>query len=93
MSDFDFSAMTSDILVAKFALEDDINSVVEHMKKAGNNSKVMTKDAYVSWVIFKGIREMNEFKETYKEIFGEELITELLTPEENKVVKEFEPES
>lgn len=93
LSDFDFSAMTSDILVAKYALEDDINSVVEHMKKAGNNSKVMTKDAYVSWVIFKGIREMDEFKDAYKEIFGEELITELLTPEENKVVKEFEPES
>ena len=93
LSDFDFSAMTSDILVAKYALEDDINSVVEHMKKAGNNSKVMTKDAYVSWVIFKSIREMDEFKDAYKEIFGEELITELLTPEENKVVKEFEPES
>lgn len=93
LSEFDFSAMTSDILVAKYALEDDINSVVEHMKKAGNNSKVMTKDAYVSWVIFKGIREMDEFKDAYKEIFGEELITELLTPEENKVVKEFEPES
>ena len=87
---FDFSAMTSDILVAKYALENNIEGMTEHMRKAGNNSKVMTKAAYVSWVIFDDMREKEEFKDAYKEIFGEELQADSLTPQENKVVKEYE---
>lgn len=90
LSAFDFSAMTSDILVAKYALENNIEGVIEHMRKAGSNSKVMTKDAYVSWVIFNEMREKTEFKEAYREIFEEELQVDSLTPAENKVVKEFE---
>jgi hypothetical protein len=91
LSNFDFSAMTSDILVAKYALEDNIDKVVEHMKKTGNDSNIMTKTAYVSWVIFKSMREKQEFQETYKHIFGEDITLDLLTPEENKVVEEFKP--
>lgn len=91
LSKFDFSAMTSDILVAKYALEDNIEKVVEHMKKTGNDSKIMTKAAYVSWVIFKSMREKQEFQEAYKSIFGEDLTLDLLTPEENKVVEELKP--
>lgn len=90
LSKFDFSAMTSDILVAKYALEDNIDMVVEHMKKAGCNSKIMTREAYVSWVIFKEIREQEKFRETYKTIFGEDFTQELLTSAENEVVQEFE---
>lgn len=89
LSAFDFSAMTSDILVAKYALEDNIDKVVEHMKKVGNDSKIMTKVAYVSWVIFKSMREKQVFQETYKAIFGEDLTSDILTPEENKVVEEL----
>ena len=92
LSAFDFSAMTSDILVAKYALENDVASVVEHMIKAGNNSRIMTKNAYTSWVIFKEMRETEEFKKAYQTVFNEELIIELLTAEENKVVKESETE-
>lgn len=92
LSNFDFSAMTPDILVAKFALEDDVNEVVKQMKKVGDDSKIMTKVAYASWVIFKDMRERKEFKETYKEIFGEDLTQNILTPEENKVFQEFESE-
>jgi hypothetical protein len=51
----------------------------------------MTKAAYVSWVIFKSMREKQEFKEAYKYIFGEDLTLDLLTPEENKVVEELKP--
>lgn len=91
LSNFDFSAMTSDILVAKYALEDNTDKVVEHMKKVGNDSKIMTKVAYVSWVIFKSMREKQEFKDTYKSIFGEDIASDLLTPEENKVVEELKP--
>lgn len=90
LSNFDFSAMTPDILVAKFALEDDIREVVKQMKKVGDDSKIMTKVAYASWVIFKDMRERKEFCETYKEIFKEDLIQNILTPEENKVVQELE---
>jgi len=90
LSNFDFSAMTPDILVAKFALEDDIQEVVKQMKKVGDDSKIMTKAAYASWVIFKDMRERKEFGETYKEIFKEDLIQNILTPEENKVVQELE---
>lgn len=90
LTQFDFSAMTSDILVAKFALEDNIEQVVEHMYKVGNTSNIMRKDSYASWVIFKEMRKKVEFKNAYKNIFGEDLILESLTPEENKVVKDLE---
>ena len=61
------------------------------MKKTGNDSKIMTKAAYISWVIFKSMREKQEFQEAYKYIFGEDLTLDLLTPEENKVVEELKP--
>ena len=93
LSTFDFSAMTSDILVAKYALEDNIHKVVEHMRKVGNNSRIMTREAYVSWAIFKEVREKEEFKVAYKNIFGDDLTTELLTPEENKVVEGLDTNS
>ncbi len=89
LSTYDFTATTSDILVAKFALEDNIKKVVEHMKKAGNNSEIMNTNAYVSWAIFKNVRKIAEFQEAYKEIFGQDFTSEL-SFEENQVVKEFE---
>jgi hypothetical protein len=69
LTQFDFSAMTSDILVAKFALEDNIEQVVEHMYKVGDTSNIMRKDSYASWVIFKEMRKKVEFKNAYKNIF------------------------
>lgn len=90
LSAFDFSAMTPDILVAKYALEDDIAHVVECMNKIGDNSKIMNKDAYASWPIFKEMREKVEFRNAYKNVFKEDMNFEILTPEENKMVEEIE---
>ena len=88
LADFDFSAITPDILVAKYALEDNTEKVVECMNRIGTTSEIMTKESYLSWVIFKEMREKNEFQNAYKSIFGEELKENLLTLKENEVINE-----
>lgn len=86
LSEFDFSAMKADILVAKYALEENVDKVIEYMHKIGSTSDIMTKESYLSWVIFKEMREKKEFQDAYKSIFGEELNLNLLTSKENEVI-------
>ena len=90
LSKFDFSTMKPDILVAKCALENNVEEMVEHMNQTGCSSKIMTKDAYVSWAIFKEMRTKKAFKDAYQNLFNEELSQNLLTPTENRVVQEIE---
>ncbi len=71
LKEYDFSAMTPDILVAKYALESDIEKVACTMKQIGDTSNIMTKESYVTWEIFKEMREKKEFKAAYYEVFNE----------------------
>lgn len=87
---FDFSGMCADIMIAKYALEDDIDNVVLSMKNIGTHSSIMTKEAYMSWLIFKEMRKERRFCQTYEEIFGENISAESLTPEESEMVKSVE---
>ena len=89
LSTFDFSAVTPDILIAKYTLEDNIEKVVENMLKIGSGGEIMTKEAYVTWPIFKDMRQIPRFIETYKYIFNEDLPNDLLTENENDIVNEY----
>jgi len=61
--------MTNDILVAKQALEDNEEAVVDLMKKVGNTSQIMTEEAYITWEIFREMRKKRLFRETFEQVF------------------------
>ena len=69
LKSYDFSAMTNDILVAKYALENDEDNVVSSMKLIGNSSRIMTEEAYVTWEIFREMRKRKKYRETFEEVF------------------------
>ena len=66
---YDFSAMTNDILVAKYALEDDVEKVISSMISIGNTSRIMTEEAFVNWEIFREMRKNKDYRKTFEEIF------------------------
>lgn len=66
---YDFSETKEDVLVAKYALEDDLENVINSMKAIGNKSDIMTEEAYATWEIFKEMRTHEEFKDTFEHIF------------------------
>ena len=70
---YDFSETKEDILVAKYALEDDIENVVKSMKTIGNTSDIMNEEAYSTWEIFKEMRLKEEFQNAFEEIFQKPL--------------------
>lgn len=69
----DTSAWSSELKCPKYALEGNINKVCEMMMSSGKNSEILTSDAYRTWPIFSGVRSDERFKETFKDIFGEDL--------------------
>ena len=73
ISKYDFSETKEDILVAKYALEDDIENVVRSMKAIGNKSDIMNEEAYATWEIFKEMRLKEEFQNAFEEIFQKPL--------------------
>lgn len=70
---YDFSESKEDILVAKYALEDDIDNVIKSMKIIGNKSDIMTEMAYATWEIFREMRQKTIFQNTFEEIFQKPL--------------------
>lgn len=74
LKNHDFSESKEDILVAKYALEDDINNVIKSMKSLGDTSEIMNDVAYSTWEIFKEMREKDVFKNTFEEIFKKPLL-------------------
>ena len=70
---YDFSESKEDILIAKYALEDDVDKVIMSMKNIGNNSDIMDDIAYATWEIFKEMRTIEVFQKTYEEIFQKPL--------------------
>ena len=63
LSDYDFSAMTEEILVAKYALEDNVDAVVKAMEQIGKDGKIMSELSFADWAIFKEMRKKKKFKE------------------------------
>lgn len=87
LSEYDFSAMTEEILIAKHALEDNVDAVVNAMKQIGKNGKIMLEISYADWSIFKEMRKKKKFKDTFKKIFGKSLIEESLSDNEIEVLQ------
>lgn len=86
LSDYDFSAMTEEILVAKHALEDDVDAVVKAMKQIGREGKIMSELSFADWTIFKEIRKKKKFKDAFKKIFGKTLAEDSLSDKEIEVL-------
>ena len=51
--------------------------VYEKMRLIGNNNEELTPEHYRQWPIFKEIRKEKEFAKVFKEIFDEELETNI----------------
>lgn len=69
LDSYDFSAMKPDILIAKYALEDDEENVISSMRLIGKSSVIMTEEAYITWEIFREMRKRKKYRETFEKIF------------------------
>ncbi len=68
----DWSATCDKFKLAIAVLREENENVYNLMKTIGVTNEEITKDAYRDWPLFKKLRKLDIFKETYKEIFGEE---------------------
>lgn len=69
----DWSASSDKFKLAITVLKDDYEQAIKIMKTIGNQNNHISKNAYREWPLFKFFRKEDAFKETYKQIFGEEL--------------------
>ena len=67
----DWSASSDDFKLAHLVLNENYDECYTLMKKIGKDGKV-DKENYRTWPLFLKLRKEDRFKETYKEIFGEE---------------------
>lgn len=72
----DWSDCAMPFALAKAVLEDDYSTAVSHMKAIGPNDRLVSRYAYDTWPLFKEFRETDEFREAYKELFGESFVIE-----------------
>lgn len=66
----DCSAAEEIYRMAVSILKDDTASALQSMKEIGKNVKM--RDAYKEWPLFTSIRDTEEFKKLYQEIYEEE---------------------
>lgn len=74
LQNLDTSAMNIDLQIPKKVLEEEYDEVYSMMKDLGKGSKILTKEAYREWPIFRDIRKQKEFEDTFEIIFGEKLL-------------------
>jgi hypothetical protein len=67
----DWSAATEDFRICIAAIREDISGLC-HLMKLHSNSKIILKDSYIDWPVFRSVQESDEFKECYKLVFGED---------------------
>lgn len=68
----DWTAYTNELLVPKFALEENYPEVYRRMRELGRGNQYITISSYREWPIFQLLREQQEFENVFAEIFGEE---------------------
>ena len=84
----DTSSWRSELKCPMYALEEDIDRVCEMMISSGKNSDILDADTYRTWPIFKGVRGEERFKETFKQVFGEDIDIDVKsTDAQNESVK------
>lgn len=67
----DWSASSDDFKLANFVITEEYDKVYALMRKIGSDGEV-DRENYRSWPLFFKLRGVDEFKSTYKEIFGVE---------------------
>lgn len=73
----DWSSCSNEIKVALEVLKENDEGVYKLMKKIGTGENaIATKISYLEWPLYKNYREKEDFRSTYKEIFGEEMFFE-----------------
>ena len=81
LADEDSSAWSSELKCPKYALEDNLDKVCEMMRSCGKDSEILKPEQYRTWPIFKGVRDKEKFRETFKSIFGEDFDPEVQAAE------------
>lgn len=69
----DTSSWRSELKCPMYALEDNIDKVCEMMVSSGKNSEILDAESYRIWPFFKSVRGDKKFKETFKQVFGEDM--------------------
>lgn len=70
----DWSATNDKFKLSKAVLNENYIEAIKIMKTIGSNNDHINRDAYREWPLFRDFRKRDDFKTSYKEIFGEELI-------------------
>lgn len=74
----DWSATGPDFRICVAAVREDTTTVCRLMREGGERGP-LTAEQYREWPVFRDMRRHPEFRETFKEIFGQEVLsTELL---------------
>jgi hypothetical protein len=74
LGQYDWSATSDTFKLAISVLNEEYLDSISIMKKIGPDNVQVSKRAYREWPLFKKFRHTEEFKNTYKEIFGEEIV-------------------
>lgn len=69
----DWTALTNELLIPRYALEENYDEVYKRMRQLGKGNEHITISSYREWPIFKGLREEKEFEVVFSEVFGEEV--------------------
>ncbi|KLU07687.1 hypothetical protein RISK_000204 [Rhodopirellula islandica] len=82
----DWSDCGDPFALAVAVLSDDLETATAVMRRIGPDHELVHPIAYGSWPLFRSFRETEEFRDTYKEIYGDEFtVTEDKTAEEASV--------
>ena len=89
----DSTIWKDELLIPKYALEENYDLVYEKMRAVGKGNRVLTLENYRQWPIFKEVRKKEEFAKVFKEIFDEELETNIQMKVETKEIVGGETET
>lgn len=88
----DWSACSNDFLLANYILNENYEACYKLMKKIGTSGDV-EKENYRQWPLFEKIRELEDFKMCYFEIFNEEYkVIEIPLKPTEKLINEMRKE-
>ena len=71
----DWSASSPDFQLAVAVLHDDFDKAQKHMLTIGAKSELTDKMAYLSWPLFQKFIKSDQFKTTFKKVFGQDAIS------------------
>ena len=82
----DWSAVDDRLSLGVAVLRDDFDEAIALMRKLGDG-RLVPKNSYRQWPIFKKFRKTSQFRSAYKSIFGEDFAD---VPEQNTITFQLE---